>query len=128
MPVRKVFPTYPTQGEAIRKLSEAINSIIDDLPVRVSRAVSSAATADINAGVYLADATSAAFTVTLPSVAAYKYRQLTIKKVDSSANAVTVDGNGSETIDGATTYALSAQYDSVTIYSDGSEWHVIATA
>lgn len=36
-------------------------------------------------------------------------RQYTIKKTDASANAVTVDGACSETIDGATTFAVSTQ-------------------
>lgn len=71
------------------------------------------------------DATSAAFSITLPAVASSSGKELIIKKIDSSANAVTVDGNASETIDGATTYSLAQQYDSVTIYCDGSEWHII---
>jgi hypothetical protein len=37
---------------------------------------------------------------------------------------VTVDGNASETIDGALTYALAVQYQSITIISDGTNWHI----
>jgi hypothetical protein len=50
---------------------------------------------------------------------------LTIKKVDASANTVTVDGNAAETIDGVTTKVLSAQYASISIICDGSTWSVV---
>jgi hypothetical protein len=36
-----------------------------------------------------------------------------------------LDGNSTETIDGATTYALSAQWESVTIVADGLTGWVI---
>lgn len=38
-------------------------------------------------------------------------------------NAVTIDGNGSETIDGATTFTLDGEDASVDIVCDGDEWH-----
>lgn len=76
--------------------------------------------------VILADATSAAFTVTLPTAVSVNGKILIIKKTDASANAVTVDGAGSETIDGSTTFTLAAQYDFVQIKSDGSNWVIIA--
>lgn len=73
----------------------------------------------------LCDATSAAFTVTLPAVADATDVKLFVKKTDSSGNAITIDGNASETIDGATTQTLSTQYDCLTLYCDGTEWWVI---
>ena len=75
------------------------------------------------------DASGGAFTVTLPPAAtAGDGFKVTVKKIDSSTNAVTIDGDASETIDGQATYALSAQYDSVTILSDGSNWLTIGVA
>ncbi len=74
--------------------------------------------------VILADATSAAFTVTLPSAVGIAGRQYTIKKVDSLANAVTI-ASASGTIDGATTKALSAQWQAVRVVSDGANWFVV---
>lgn len=74
-----------------------------------------------------ADATSAAFTVTLPTVAsAGDGFIIIVKKTDSSVNAVTIDGAGAETIDGATTLVLSSQYDSAALRCDGTEWHVVS--
>ncbi len=50
--------------------------------------------------------------------------KLIIKNLHATAS-VTVDGNGSETIDGGTTATLATQYESITIVSDGSNWHII---
>lgn len=76
-------------------------------------------------GVVFGDATSAAFTLTLPTAASITGRQIRFKKTDSSANKVTLDGNGSETIDGSLTYDLWLQNQAVTIVSDGTNWRLI---
>lgn len=73
------------------------------------------------------DATAGAVTITLLAAAtATDGFQITIKKTDSSANAVTVDGNGAELIDGAATFVLPLQYAGVTLRCDGTGWHVLA--
>lgn len=72
-----------------------------------------------------ADATTAAIVITLPAAGASTFRQLVIKKVDGSVHTVTVDGNGAETIDGAATYVLAAQYDTVSIQCDGVGWYIV---
>lgn len=74
----------------------------------------------------LCDCTSNAITVNLPTVASSEGRTLHIKKIDSSGNAVTIDGSGSETIDGSTTKSLSSQWASRIIKSNGSAWYIIA--
>jgi hypothetical protein len=76
--------------------------------------------------IVICDASSGAFTISLPSAAGIAGRQYTIKKVDSSPNAVTIVPHGTETIDGASSYVLSAQWKYVTIVSDGSNWLIIA--
>ncbi len=73
----------------------------------------------------LADATSGAITVNLNGVAGMKYKKYTVKKTDASGNAVTVDPNGAETIDGAATYPLTVRYQSVTFQSDGNQWWIL---
>jgi hypothetical protein len=82
-------------------------------------------TVTVDDGVILCDASSAAFTVTLPAVSGNAGLNFHIKKTDSSGNAVTVDGNASETIDGATTAVITAQWESIQIVSDGSAWYII---
>ena len=67
------------------------------------------------------DATSGNVTVDLPTAGSGK-REFWFKRKDSSANTVTIDGDGSETIDGATTKTLASQYDKLHIHSDLTEW------
>jgi hypothetical protein len=71
---------------------------------------------------------TSAITVNLPAVAssACDGRIYTIKKGMSSTNDVTIDGNGSETIDGAATFVLSDVQGAITIASDGTEWKIIS--
>ena len=71
------------------------------------------------------DATSGAITAVLPAAATATGLIYEIKKIDASANAVTVDGDGAETIDGSATQILSSQYDSITVISDGTEWWIL---
>lgn len=73
---------------------------------------------------YLCDATSGAITVTLPA-SPTDGTVLRAKKIDASGNAVTIDGDAGDTIDGATTKALSSQYDTATIAFDGTEWWIV---
>jgi len=75
--------------------------------------------------VITADATSAAFTLTLPTAVGITGRVLTIKKIDSTLNQVTIDGSGSETIDGALNKKLSTQYESMKIVSNGTNWIIL---
>jgi len=69
---------------------------------------------------------STAFTITLHAAStAYDGtigQVMQIKNI--GAAIVTVDGNASETIDGNLTITLN-QYDSITIVSDGSNWHIL---
>ena len=76
----------------------------------------------------LGSAPAVAVTINLPSAAsaysAGRGRIYQIKKIDA-ANTVTVDGNGAETIDGQATLALTAQWQSVTIQSNGTSWSLL---
>jgi hypothetical protein len=79
-------------------------------------------TLDDTRSVILVSASGAARTVTLPSAVSIPGRWYLVKKTDASANTVTIDGDGSETIDGATTLVLDTQYESTIIISNGSGW------
>ena len=85
------------------------------------------ATGNVVGGDYLiiADATGGAITMALPPAALVPGRIYAFKRVNSGANAVVIDPNASETIDGAATYTLSAQWNSVTIMSNGTAWFII---
>lgn len=71
------------------------------------------------------DATSASFSVTLPAAATCTGLILNIKKIDSTANTVTLQGNAAELIDGTNTKVLSAQYASYQIQSNGTSWDIL---
>lgn len=73
-----------------------------------------------------ATALTADRTVTLPTASANTGRKLTFKKGDSGAFDLIVDGEGAETIDGATTKTLTNQYEATTIICDGDEWHTVS--
>ncbi len=91
----------------------------------VNTATGATYTADVTNYFIKVDATSNNVTVELPPAASVFGRQYVIKRIDNSGNTVTIDPDGTETIDGATTYTLPAQYDSATIISDGTEWWII---
>jgi hypothetical protein len=71
-----------------------------------------------------ADATSGGITVALPSAAPNPVTY-TVIKADATGNTVTVDPFGSQTINGSATRILSAQWETVTLRSDGSNWIAI---
>lgn len=73
----------------------------------------------------LADASSNAMTITLPTAVGHLGGHYCIKKVDVTiANLVTIATTSSQTIDGKTTYTLSQRGDTVDLVSDGSNWRV----
>jgi hypothetical protein len=82
-------------------------------------------TAAVSDYVILCDASGGAFTVTLPAASGVTGLVLHVKKTDSSGSAVTIDGNSTETIDGDQTIDLLLQYESVTLVSDGTSWHIL---
>jgi hypothetical protein len=77
--------------------------------------------------IVLADATSAPFTVTLPSAQGRHGQQaLTVKRMNAGGNAVTV-GAASGLIDGAATQSLGSQYARLSVVSDGTQWLIIGS-
>ena len=75
------------------------------------------------------DASSGAITFTLPlGSAVFSGYEVTIMKSDSSSNDLTIDGNGAETINGASTSVISTQYVSRKFRWEGSEWKIISAS
>jgi hypothetical protein len=75
--------------------------------------------------VILCSTAGGSWVLTLPAAASNTGMVLTAKKTTSDTNTLTIDGNASETIDGSTTFVITAQYESVTIVCDGSNWYAI---
>ncbi|BFM42663.1 hypothetical protein CFS9_13040 [Flavobacterium sp. CFS9] len=72
-----------------------------------------------------ADATTAAFTITLPTALSSNGYEVTVIKTDASANSVTVKGNGSQLINASNTQVLAAQYDKINVKSNGVQNFII---
>lgn len=83
-------------------------------------------TANKSGFTYDCDATSGAFTANLPAASTCTGDVYVFVKIDSTGNAVTVDGNGPEPINGTTTYELVSQWGSVMIQSIGSGWRILS--
>lgn len=89
-----------------------------------------AKTADYTVGVadysrtITVDATAGPVTLSLPSAAsAGSGFFVTVKRIDATTNAVTIDANGAETIDGALTLILSTQYEAAKLRCNGTAWY-----
>jgi hypothetical protein len=71
------------------------------------------------------DASNEAFSVTMPSAKSINDVIFIIKKIDSSANAITFSFADDETADGNTSLSLSSQYDSYMLMSDLENFAII---
>ena len=72
----------------------------------------------------LCDASGGAFQVNLPDLAD-GVGVTNIKKMDSSANAVTVAAQAGETLDGAASFDLELQHESITVEPSTTEWVIV---
>ena len=72
------------------------------------------------------DASGGAVTVTLPTPSTVERREYVIKKIDASANAVTIQVQDGSNIDTGLTYSLPAQNNAVTVQATSTQYYVIA--
>lgn len=75
--------------------------------------------------VVLADASAASLTVTLPTAVGIAGKVFTIKRTSSGANTVTIATTSSQTIDGASTVVITAQWTSIDVISDNANWLIL---
>lgn len=73
---------------------------------------------------YTIEVTATGQTITLPTAVGISGRVYIVKL--TSAGSSTVATTSSQTIDGSTTYSLSAQYKYVTVQSNNANWIIIA--
>ena len=129
-----ITPEIPSMSQGLRSedVERLLISIREDLRqlslgekgFRVNIVAKTAAyTMTVTDDVILCGAGNQTFTVTLPAASEATGKVYHIKNVGTGT--ITVDGNGSETIDGGTTAILTVQYESITILSSGSEWFIL---
>ena len=105
-------------------IRDIVTDITDSTEMGVTTVAGSYTAAEF--ATILVNNSAADATITLPSASSASERIYNIKKIHSGETyKVIIDGNSSETIDGATTYNLYMQYESVKIQSDGSNWHIL---
>lgn len=81
------------------------------------------ALATVGQFIILCDSTSGLLNISLPSAVGNNC-EFTIKKIAGTFNIV-IDASGTQTIDGGLTATLVVLYESITIISDNSNWHII---
>lgn len=101
------------------------------LPVRIHKTnvttISSTATLSATDEYVEVNASGGAVTLNLPAVSGTSGRSYYIKKISASSATltVTIDANGSETIDGSLTKVLHLLNESIHIKSNGSAWYIV---
>lgn len=74
--------------------------------------------------IIVADPTSGNITINLRAASTRSGQQIWVKNVATNGNTVTIDGNASETIDGALTLVVSTAQAAYTLVCDGSNWRI----
>jgi len=126
------LPPKPSEREIV----DAVNALIDlgiistgplSLGITSITNASSPYTVTASDQYLRVDTSSGSVTINLPAKASSDGRQLTVKKVTLDDNVVTVDGDSSDTIDGAATQVIYGQYEGLTIRCDATAgWDILA--
>jgi len=93
--------------------------------VRNTKTVSSDYTAVLDDDVILVDASAGEVTITLPSAIGINGYCFNIKRISDGSNNVIVAAPSEESIDGEDSQAITQQYMSFPIISNGSGWHIL---
>ena len=117
--IQALFADNTTRDITPQDLRDFVQSVMGDIPY-VAKTANYTATE--NDEFISCDATGGVITITLPACASTRVgKRYVVKKIDA-ANNVVLDGNASETIDGATTKTLSSQWAVMTIVNTGAAW------
>jgi len=130
--VLNYYNTSSAETEGLRISNAGLVGINNNTPASTLTITGSLATAYVaKATSYTATTsdcviavTATGQTITLPTAVGITGRNYTIKLTASGTG--TVATTSSQTIDGSTTYSLSAQYKYITVQSDGANWNIIA--
>lgn len=105
------------------------NNISDDAitEAKLFRAIQTAtSTVTATGDIILAEGGTGGITINLPAITSNEGRIITIKKTDAAVGQIIIDGNSTETIDGAQTKRLYYQYETMTLVCDASAgWYII---
>lgn len=120
--VDTLIATIEELGERIRHLETL--EVVQPLNGSITT-LSTNTVLDSSYDVILVEASGGAVTLTLPVAALSLGYWYTVKKIDASVNAVTIDGDGGELIDNALTKTTTTQYEVFRVVCDGVAWWLI---
>ena len=113
---------------------QLLTGAMTDQPVTFGNVVVYMAYVSVSSGPYTVprwgyhvdvDASAGAVTVNLPTAAGKAGALIEVRKKDSSLNTITVAAASGQYINGASSFVLYSQYDSVSLRSDGSNVMVV---
>jgi hypothetical protein len=116
--------SYNAAGPA-EEISPAHGLILEGTGLAVYKPVvnrTANSTETFNNGDVVVKASTAGIVITLPTAA---FNTATYHIKNMTTGIITVDADGTETIDGGLTATLSMQYETLTLRSDGTNWLVI---
>src|SRR5215212_9225105 len=119
--------TYSNNLEALSDKTGNLGALLDEMQSgNVKRTATATTYTALTTDHYIGvTSTAAARTINLPAAATAGAGKTYIVKDESGAagtNNITIDGNASETIDGATTKVINSNYGVLRIICDGSNW------
>ena len=120
-----IFVKRTTEPLLLKKKSTGWTNICNKEVVTI--ATSSTISPSQSSTLYLADSSLNSLTLTLSTSSIETGKEIIIKDStgSSSINSITVQTEGSETIDGESSFTISLDYTSITLISDGSNWFII---
>jgi len=104
--------------------SSAHTHTLDTLSINI-RTVTTTYTADTTDTTILVDAALAPITITLTNPVTYPKKLVIIKKIDATANAITLNSLGGATIDGDSDKELDKPMSAYWIQNNGSNWYLL---
>lgn len=117
--------TAQTAADTAQAAADAAQAAVDNIEVPPSGTRTVTASDNIldTDSTILADASGGAIVLSLPAATSISH-PFTVQKIDASANTVTIDATGADSINGGPNIALATQYEDVSLNSDGAnDWY-----
>ena len=118
-------------GQIYRKKSSGNNTDVELIGtgassnLTVTTKTTTATLTALERGVILASTSGGAYTITLPTAVGNSGLFYHFKKTTNDLTQLTIDANGSETIDGSLTRVMDVRHEELSIVSDGSNWNIL---
>lgn len=104
-------------------MNSALTSTFKGSRIIISKTVSANYTFDDQTEAVNVNALAGPITITLPAISTNSGRLVTVRKIDTSANVVTIQAAGSDLYQGGTSATLGTQWALLSIDNDGAQWH-----